>query len=149
MGEHNIPTPEYGIYDNYEASKLLLDSLPENLEYELPQEPIETPLIPMMEIKGSSKMMLIMRGNSKTASSDEWSLDEICVPRTKKAAHEYAESFLKAPDTCLMIEQNLQGMRVNVTTFSDGQNFFSLPPIATCNKHQNRAVFWVIKAVFL
>ena len=142
MRQYDIPTAECGIFSDYEASRLLLDAMPESLEHERPQKLIDTPLGPIMEIDDSPRMALVMKGMSKSTSADklsegdEWSVSEIGFPRMKEKAHEYAKSFLKAPDTCLMIEQDLQGIRINVTTFSDGQNFFSLPPIVTSNKHR-------------
>ncbi|KAE9364388.1 hypothetical protein N431DRAFT_354511 [Stipitochalara longipes BDJ] len=135
MRQYSIPTVECGIYTDYESLKLLLNAMPENLKYEKPDGPIETPLGPMVNIVGSPRTALIMKAMWKKSGSDEWSFLDVCVPTTRRAALEFAKSILDEEGTCLMIEQNLRGVRVNMATINDGLSFYSFPPAAIFNEH--------------
>lgn len=104
----------------------------DNLGYEKNNGPVETPFGSMMSFKGYPERALTMRAMTKTPSGD-WCTPKIRIPATKQEAYEYSKSVLGAEDTCLMIEQNLRGIRVNVTTFTDGLKFLSLPPVVISN----------------
>jgi hypothetical protein len=111
MQKYNIPTAECGIYTDYGSSQLCLNDLPENLEYA--DCNIERSLRDDMIINGLPSMAITMTGLSKTTSGESY-LKEICVPPTKRAAHEFARKILGAKNKRLVIRHNPDGIQMKI-----------------------------------